>query len=245
MPHTLYNLAEVAAYLHVPESDVEMWARRAEIPCERRGDRYVFRRSEIELWASCRLLGGTESRLKHYHEKSSAALARGPGPGAVISVLLRPERIDPAMTSRTRASVIRDLVGFAERTGLLNYPADLLRCIDSREKENSTALPGGVALLHPGHREPYLFEDSFLLLGRTVQAIPFGAPDGRATDLFFLVCCSDGRLHLHVLARLCLLCFHSPMLGQIRAAADADGIFGELTRAEEAVLAAMAARRMR
>jgi nitrogen PTS system EIIA component len=243
MPHTLLSVSDVAAYLHVPETDVEAWALRADIPCERRGDRYVFRRSEIEVWASCRLLGGPEQRLRNYHARSSEALGNEARLRRVVPALMKREWIAPAMTSRTRASVIRDLVERAEHTGLVNYPDDLRRCIESRERETSTALPGGVALLHPGHRQPYQFEESFVLLGRTVQALPFGAPDNGPTDLFFLVCCSEDRMHLHVLARLCLLCYHTRAIAQLRAASGAVEMFDELARAEEQVLASLTSRR--
>ncbi len=240
MPHTLYSAAEVADYLRVSVAEVEAWARRAEIPCDRRGGRFVFRRGEVELWASCCLLDVKERRLRDYHERSSRA--QGACPRPIVPALLSPDRIAIALTSRTRASVIRDMVELAEGTGLLNYPADLLKQIESREAEHPTALAGGVALLHPGHREPYLFEDSFLLLGRTIQAIPFGAPDAEATDLFFLLCCRDDRLHLHALSRLCLLCYHTPLPDALRRAATAEEAFQALVRAEDSVLAGLSSK---
>lgn len=235
MPHTLYSAAEVAEYLHVSVAEVETWARRAEIPCERRGDRFVFRRGEIELWASCCLLNVRERRLRDYHDRSSRA--EGAAPRPIMHALISTERIALRMKSRTRSSVIRDLIALAEQTGLLNYPDDLLRQIELREAEQPTALAGGVALLHPGHREPYLFEDSFLLLGRTIQALPFGAPDGLPTDLFFLLCCRDDRFHLHALSRLCLLCYHSPLPGALREATSAEEACSALIRSEAETLA--------
>jgi len=240
MPHTLYSAAEVAEYLRVSVSEVETWARRAEIPCERRGDRFVFRRGEIELWASCCLLDARERRLREYHERSSRAGGAAPRP--MLHALISTDRIALDMGSRTRASVIRDMIALAEQTGLLNYPDDLLRQIELREAEQPTALAGGVALLHPGHREPYMFEDSFLLLGRTVQALPFGAPDGQPTDLFFLLCCRDDRLHLHALSRLCLLCYHSPLPGALREASSAEEACAALIRSEAEILAGRAAK---
>ena len=50
-------------------------------------------------------------------------------------------------------------------------------------------LPGGMALLHPRHQDPYMFETSLVMLGRSIQPIPFGTIDGQPTDLFFLICC--------------------------------------------------------
>jgi mannitol/fructose-specific phosphotransferase system IIA component (Ntr-type) len=81
-----------------------------------------------------------------------------------------------------------------------------------------------------------LFESSFIVLGRTIQPIPFGAPDGRATDLFFLVGCPDDRLHLHTLARICLMAQKTDLLDALRQAADADAMFESLVASEKTVL---------
>jgi mannitol/fructose-specific phosphotransferase system IIA component (Ntr-type) len=69
-----------------------------------------------------------------------------------------------------------------------------------------------------------MFEDSFLAFGRTPAAVPFGASDGGLTDLFFLICCQDDRIHLHVLARLCLMATRTRLLEALRAAPDAAAI---------------------
>lgn len=240
MPYTLYSLAEVAEYLQVPPAEVEVWARRGEIPCERRGDRFVFRRGDVELWASCRLLEGEDRWARDYHLRS--ARAQGGAPQPILRTLIARDRIVMNLSSRTRASVIRDMVDLAEDTGLLNYADDLRSQIEARENESSTALAGGVALLHPGRRDPYLIEDSFLVFGRTIQSIPFGAPDGQGTDLFFLLCCRDDRLHLHALARLCRLCFHTPLIPALRAAADAEECLNALFEAERLALSGKVAR---
>jgi mannitol/fructose-specific phosphotransferase system IIA component (Ntr-type) len=106
----------------------------------------------------------------------------------------------------------------------------------AREELCSTGLPGGIALLHTRQPEVYLFESSFICLGRTVQPIPFGAPDGQPTDLFFLLAMPDDRLHLHVLARLCLLAQKTPMVEQLRRAAGAEEMHQCLVSSESAVL---------
>jgi len=74
------------------------------------------------------------------------------------------------------------------------------------------------------------------VLGRTVQPIHYGAPDGRPTDLFCLLCCQDDKLHLHTLARLCLVAQKTELLSQLRAAPDAAALHECLLAAEEAVI---------
>ena len=85
--------------------------------------------------------------------------------------------------------------------------------------------------------EPYLFETSFIVVGRPVQEIHFGAPDGQPTHLFFLICCQDDRLHLHTLARLCLIAQKTKMLDQLRDAPDAKTMRDALIAAEQEILA--------
>ena len=66
---------------------------------------------------------------------------------------------------------------------------DLLAQLEEREALASTALPGGIALPHPHHQDPYLITEPFMLLARTRKPIWFGAPDDAPTDLFCLICC--------------------------------------------------------
>ncbi len=129
------------------------------------------------------------------------------------------------------------MVAQAERTGLLTATAaELLAALKEREALCPTALPGGLALLHPRNHDPFMFSDSFLVLGRTARPIPFGALDGMGTDLFFLACCQDDRIHLHVLARLCMMCSQTGLLSSLRSAADHDEMLAVLLVAEDEII---------
>jgi len=61
----------------------------------------------------------------------------------------------------------------------------------------------------------------------------FGSQDGEGTDLFFLICCTDHALHLHILARLCLLSHASTLLADLRTAPDAESMHSILKAAED------------
>ena len=151
--------------------------------------------------------------------------------------MIRPEFIEPALTAKTKASVLRQMVALAEKSGRVYDPPALLKGMEAREVLCSTGIPGGLALLHSRSPEPYLFETAFLALGRTIQQIPFGAPDGRPTDLFFLIGCPDDGTHLHTLARLCLMAQKTDLLAELRQAADAGVMCDSIIAAEQAVLA--------
>lgn len=237
MPFRLLDLDGVASYLHLTPADIEQRVKNREIPFEKRGDRVVFCKSEIDAWASQRILGLPGQRLADYHQKSTRHARKILAPETILPEMLRSGAVASAMTSKTRASVLRDLVALAEKTGNLADPKTLLASLEAREELCSTAVPGGFALPHPRSHEPYLFETSFIVVGRPVQEIHFGAPDGRPTHLFFLLCCQDDRLHLHTLARLCLIALKTKVLDQLRDAPDAGTMRHAIIAAEQEILA--------
>jgi PTS system nitrogen regulatory IIA component len=237
MPHRVFNLDEVAAYLHLGKADIERLLKDGEIPFERRGERVVFRRSEIDAWASQRILGFSERRLDEYHQKGIEATAKVLEEEAIIPVMMRRAWIEPDLRAKTKASVLRQMADLAGKTGQVCDLAELVASLEAREALCSTAVPGGLALLHPRHHLPYMFESSFIVLGRSIQDIFFGAPDGQETRLFFLICCQDDRLHLHALARLCLLAQKSDVVAQLLAAPGAEAMHDSLVVAEREVLA--------
>jgi nitrogen PTS system EIIA component len=236
MTHREFSLEEVAGYLHVSKDNIELLVRRREIPFDRKGDRIIFRQNEVDAWASRRILGFSGEQLTDYHKGSSAKAHDLSAKHAIIPELIRPSFIDPTLTSKTKSSVIRDMVKLAEKTELLNYPEDLLTGIQEREQMCSTALAGGIALLHGKSHEPYLSEDTFIVLGRAVHPVPFGSPDGRTTDIFFLLCAQDDRTHLHILARICMMCYHTSLLMDLREVSDADTMLDILVKAEEEII---------
>jgi PTS system nitrogen regulatory IIA component len=238
MPYQLLNVEAVADYLHLTPADIEQRIKDQEIPFEKRGDRVVFRKSEIDAWASQRILQFPSQRLETYHENATRHVQQFLPDGAIFPDMLAAGAVASAMTSKTKSSVLRDLVALADKTGQLNDSKTLIESLAAREELCSTALPGGFAVPHLRSQEPYLFETSFIVVGRPIQEIHFGAPDGEPTHLFFLICCQDDRFHLHTLARLCLIALKTTLLEELRAAPDAQGMREALLAAEQAILTA-------
>ncbi len=236
MPYRTFGIDEVARYLHLNRADIDRLVKNQDIPFERHGDRLVFRKVDIDSWVSPRILGLEGRRLTEYHQKTSHDAGQIIPQAALMPEMLQPDYIDPALPAKTKASVLREMAALAERTGRVWDPPALRAGLEAREELCSTGLPGGLALLHTRNPEAYLFESPFIVLGRTVQPIPFGAPDGRSTDLFFLLACPDDRLHLHTLARLCVIARKTEALAELRQAADAESIYQGLVAAEKAVL---------
>jgi excisionase family DNA binding protein len=237
MPYRTFGLDEVARYLHLSRADLERLVKDRDIPFERHGERLVFRKVEIDAWASQRILGLEGRPLAEYHQKSSRGAQQLVTQEAIMPDMVQPEFIEPALTAKTKASVLRQMAVLAGKTGRVCDPHALLEGLEAREELCSTGIPGGLALLHARNPESYLFEMSFLALGRTVQQIPFGAPDGQPTNLFFLLGCPDERMHLHTLARLCMMAQKTDLLSELRQAVDAAAMCNCILAAEQAVLA--------
>jgi len=237
MPYRTLSLDEVAQYLHLTREDVAQRVKYNEIPHEKRGRRVVFFKDKIDVWASQRVLRLPGPRLAEYHRKSTRDTREILPHQAFLPDMIQPGFIAPAMPAKTKSSVIRELVALAESTGLVCNPRDLVASLEAREALCSTGMPGGFALLHPRLPDPYLFERSFIVLGRTFQEIPFGAPDAQPTWLFFMICCQDDRLHLHTLARLCLMARNTDALDQLRQAPNGASMHAALIAAEEQALA--------
>lgn len=236
MPYQLFSIEEAASYLHLTSADVERRVKDREIPFEKRGDRVVFRKRDIDAWASQRILGLPEQRLEEYHRKTTSATREILAQDAILPEMLGRGAINSAMTSKTKSSALHDLVALAEKTGQVTDPRELLESLETREGLCSTALPGGLAIPHPRFHQPYLFESSFIVVGRPIQEIHFGSPDGQPTDLIFLLCCQDDRMHLHTLSRLCMMALKTEMLAQLRAAPDAAAMRDCIIAAEQEVL---------
>ena len=236
MPYRALDIPEAAGYLHLTGRELENLVKTTDIPCEYRGDRVVFFRSKLDAWASRRILGLPAKRLVDYHQKSTRASREIFDQDALMPDLLLPGFIEPSLKSKTKKSVIRDMAALAETTGRVMDPAALIDSVEDREALCSTALPGGVALLHCRDIQPYRFEDSFMVIGRTLQDIHFGASDGHPTRLFFLICCQDERIHLHTLARLCLIMLKTEVITLLLTAPDAEAMRAVLLDAEQQVI---------
>lgn len=233
MPHRVLNLEEAARHLHLNPGELERLAREGQVPAERRGSRWVFRLVAIDAWASRRLLEARPPELAAFAQQAAASAADQP---PSLTDLMRIEIIAPALPAKTRASVIREMAALVHEAGLV-WDADALRqSLEEREALCPTAVPGGVAFLHPRSPQPELFAESLLALGRTVQPIHFGAPDGHPTHLFFLLGCREDRLHLQTLARLCYLAQKTDLLAQLHAAPAEAGALLECVRAADAAV---------
>ncbi|MGN1359034.1 MAG: PTS sugar transporter subunit IIA [Kiritimatiellia bacterium] len=241
MAHQLFNSRQAAEFLHIPEETILRLAKRDEIPHHKRGDVPVFVNLELEAWASRRILTLRDASFATAHGVVTRELLQGGGNDRILNRLCPPEHCTFEFAPKTARGALRDMAAFAGATGLLYDESDLFRQLSEREDAASTALPGGIALLHPANHDPYLISDSFVLLARSVRPIYFGAPDDRPTDLFFLVCAQGNREHLHILGRLARIFARMPELpDRLREASEPIEACRALYEAEDRLVAELA-----
>lgn len=236
MPHAIFSIEELSGYLHLEVEDIRRLVKRNEIPHERVGMGLRFRRKDIDRWASQRLLGMSSEEMHDFHRQSTARQHDLSARHALLPELMEPNSIEPDLQGKTRSKLIRNMVDLADATGRVWDREGLLAGVEERENLCSTALSGGVALLHPPQHEPYMFEDTFVVYGRTPAPALFGGPDGRLTQHFFLLCTQDDKIHLHLLARLSLICLRTPVLLLLTEAQSKGEILDLLFAAEEEII---------
>jgi excisionase family DNA binding protein len=232
MSHRVLTLQELTDYLHLEAGDIRLLVKRHEIPYRQQGSELLFPRNEIDRWASQRLLGMADKDINAFHKSSTAKVHDLSERHALLPELMRPNFIEAALEGKTKAKVIRNMVNLATETHMVWDEEGLLSGIEEREELFSTAMPCGAALLHPPHHEPYMFEDSFIVLGRSQQPVLFGAPGGVYTRFFFLICGQEDRIHLHLLARISMICRETEVLDHMMDAEDAGEMYDMLLAAE-------------
>jgi len=233
MPHELLDIRQVARYLDMDEREVARLASRGRLPCQKRKGGVRVRKSDLDHWVETQIhqlphhrLAEIESGVRRHHGMDDG------GDGRIVCNLIPHDGLAVPLNSRTAGSVLRDLLGLAEKAGLLYTRGELLEAIRSREALCSTALLPETALPHPRHHVPYDIAESFIVAGRCDAGIPFGAPDGSLTRLFFLICCKEDRTHLHVLARLSRILRHPDTREDLLTAEDPQQFRTLLTAAE-------------
>jgi PTS system nitrogen regulatory IIA component len=214
MGSDMMDMEQLAAYLRRDVREVGKLASRGHLPGHKVGGQWRFARAEINQWIETQMHSLSEKELTNL--ESSAA--RGSDGEPLLASLLSESSVAVPLAASTRASVLKELVSLAEQSWQVYDPESIHDAVRQREDMASTALPSGVAIPHPRRPLPAALGESVMAFGRTTSGIPFGAPHGVLTDLFFLICCRDDRTHLRVLARLTRLFLRPGFLDELRAA---------------------------
>ena len=216
MSRASLNLQQLSGYLHLPDAKIRKLVDRGVIPSRRVNGELVFSEDDVNRWWEQRIGESDEEELLQVE----AALTKSSPPETAedefsLASLIPESAIALPLSAKTRDSVIRSMVQLASTTGLLWDADAMAAAVKAREELHTTALDNGVALLHPRSPLPNILGDTFLALGIVPNGVPFGGATG-LTDVFFLICSMDDRVHLRILARLSRVLTQSDFLKRLR-----------------------------
>jgi len=214
MMNEMMDLEELARYLQRDAREVHKLANRGHLPGQKVAGKWRFARAEINHWLETQMPELTEQQLTALENSHAGDEEQEP----FIAELLSADCMAVPLSSSSRTSVLKELVSLAEQSWQVYDPAALFEAVRQREELASTALDEGVAIPHARRPQASILGESLIAYGRTAHGIPFGAPRGILTDIFFLVCCRDERTHLRVLARLSRLIRRPGFLDALREA---------------------------
>lgn len=216
MSHEDFDVASLATYLHLTPQQVSRLADRGRLPGRKIAGQWRFSQADIHHWLEDKIGVSDEDELLEVEGVLQRGGTAVRSKHVSISELLPLDAIGIPLLARTRGSVIQEMVELASRTGLLWDKPKMIEAVRAREELHPTALDNGVALLHPRRPMASILSQPLLSLGRTTQGIPFGGRNVAPTDLFFLICSTEDRVHLRVLARLSRLIADPAFLEELR-----------------------------
>ena len=139
-----FDLASLAVYLHITPQQVEKLASRGKVPGRKVQGKWVFSFAEIHHWMEERMGLLEDNELQRVEESLNPDKHESP-----LTKMLSVDSIAIPLQARTKRSVIEEMVTLAENTGMLWDTDRMIEAIKAREELQSTAMPNGVALLHP------------------------------------------------------------------------------------------------
>ncbi|HEV3202833.1 MAG TPA: PTS sugar transporter subunit IIA [Gemmataceae bacterium] len=233
MGNETMDLEELANYLQRDKREVSKMVNRGYLPGRKIGGEWRFARAEINYWIETQLPDYTAKQLEDLETREVPLEKRG----TLLAGYLHPNQMAVPLLASTRASVFKELVNLADQTGNVYDPEAILEAIRQREEMGTTALVNGVAIPHPRRPLPQALGETVVAYGRTTSGIPFGAPHGGLTDIFFLVCCRDEKTHMRILARLSRLLLLRDFVNDLRSAESSPETWAVIEKAEKEMIA--------
>jgi excisionase family DNA binding protein len=222
----LLTMHELAAYLHLDEATVGKLVAAGKIPSLQVDHQWRFKPAAIDQWISEQLIGDDESFVDVPD-----------GMKLPLEDLLPDQAIIPNLRARSAIGVIEELAARAYTNGWLLDKPWFVGAVVERESLSSTAMEGGVAFLHTRAKDKGKIGRPFMVVGRSWQGIPFGAPDGNPTFLFFLLGLKYDRLHLPILGRLARALRNPATIARLRALSSPDQVRALLLKEDAQVRA--------
>ena len=135
------------------------------------------------------------------------------------------------LAATERRGAIEELAKLLEADGRVSDVPTYVDAVWARERETGgTGMESGIAIPHA--KSPAVIRPS-VAFGRSEIGVEFGAEDGSAADLIFLIAAPEGAddLHVRVLSRLARRLIHEGFRTALREAGSPDAVY-EVIRKE-------------
>ncbi|HVA56802.1 MAG TPA: helix-turn-helix domain-containing protein [Gemmatimonadaceae bacterium] len=215
---------QLAEYLQLSQRTVYRLLERGDLPAVKVGGQWRFRKATLDEWLDVNMHRLDADSLQALEGDEASGQ-----PVPAIADLIAPDNARITVPAGSQETVIR---AFVESVRFPEPVSRDLVCerVLERERLCSTALSGGVALLHTARSRPRVLQAHDLVaIGRVQSPVEFGALDGSVTDTLILVLGRSERDQLVLLARLTRLCQEPGFLSALRYATDAAQVI-ELVR---------------
>ncbi len=193
----ILTLKELADYLRVNERTILRMLKTGQIKGAKIGGQWRFNGSQIDgLFFPGGPVTSEDIPLADFTRSHL---------GIPVSRVMHEQRMIMDLKSEDAEQLIKELASPALFNTLLLDIQDLQSRLFAREKLLSTGVGNGIAIPHPRDPIPTLRQPAVIVLGRSKKGIDFNAADGKPVHLFFLLCCQNMEIHLHVLGCLAQL----------------------------------------
>jgi mannitol/fructose-specific phosphotransferase system IIA component (Ntr-type) len=152
-----------------------------------------------------------------------------------LSELLTPARVRVPLESLDKDGTLAELVGLVVSSqGLEAERDEIYRAVCERERVLSTGIGEGVAVPHAKYDG---LDGLIVAAGVSREPIDFGALDGRAVQLFFLILGPEAAAggQVRVLSRVGRLMRNESLRGRLFSASNAERFLEILQEAERAI----------
>ncbi len=207
------KIKDVANLLNVKESTVRRWLSEGKIPAYRINHQYRFSRGELQNWVMSQKLlndNGDNLLVEIQHQilpEEDSDLPKGGVKQYGLYRAIHKGGVYHDIAGIQKEELIRNTT--AKIAGTLSLDAEVLsELLWDRERLQATALNNGIGL---PHTRDFLLKRPFDVISIVFpkEPIDYGALDGKPVHtLFFLLACED-KSHLHLLAKIALLCSQS------------------------------------
>ena len=150
-----------------------------------------------------------------------------------IEELTNPTLVRLDLTAMDRRATIEELAKLLEADGRVTDVPTYVDAVWAREQETGgTGMESGIAIPHA--KSPAVARAS-VAFGRSETGVDFGAEDGRAADLIFLIAAPEGEddLHVRVLSRLARRLIHEGFRTALREAGSPEAAYDIIRREVE------------